>query len=95
MGAGVFVPFFGRLTNTMTLVSRLASLTGALVVVSYAVRLPRGAGFDVRFRVAPPEVSSDDLAVSAAALNRAVEECVRLHPEQYLWSYRRFRIVRS
>jgi KDO2-lipid IV(A) lauroyltransferase len=95
VGAGVFVPFFGRLTNTMTLVSRLAALTGALVVVSYAVRMPRGEGFDVRFRTAPPEVASDDLAVSAAALNRAVEECVRLHPEQYLWSYRRFRIVRS
>jgi KDO2-lipid IV(A) lauroyltransferase len=92
-GAGVFVPFFGRLTNTMTLISRLAPMTGALVVVSYAVRLPRGAGFDVRFRIAPPEVSSEDLATSAAALNRAVEECVRLHPEQYLWSYRRFRIV--
>ena len=57
MGAGVFVPFFGRLTNTMTLISRLASVTGALVVVSYAVRLPRGEGFDVRFRPAPPEVS--------------------------------------
>ena len=49
----------------------------------------------MRFRPAPPEVSSEDLAVSAEALNRAVEECVRLHPEQYLWSYRRFRIVRS
>jgi KDO2-lipid IV(A) lauroyltransferase len=91
-GAGVFVPFFGRLTNTMTLIPRLASSTGALVVVAYAERLPRSEGFALHFVPAPQEVGGSDLARSAAALNRTVEACVLRLPEQYLWSYRRFRI---
>ena len=29
-----------------------------------------------------------------AALNRAIESCVRLVPEQYQWTYKRFRFRR-
>jgi len=91
-GQGVFVPYFGVATNTTTLIGRLASRTGAEVVLGWAERLPGAAGFGVHFVPAPPEVTGDDLAASAAALNGAVEACVRRRPEQALWSYRRFRI---
>jgi KDO2-lipid IV(A) lauroyltransferase len=91
-GQGVFVPYFSVPTNTTTLVGRLASRTGAEVVLGWAERLGDAAGFGVHFVPAPPEVASDDLLTSASALNRAVEACVRRHPEQALWSYRRFRI---
>lgn len=91
-GQGIFVPFFGRLANTMTLIPRLASRSGARVVVGYGERLPRGAGFEVRFVPAPDAVYGDDLVAAATALNRTVEDCVRRIPEQYLWSYARFRI---
>ena len=34
----------------------------------------------------------EDLAVAVAALNRGVEDCVRLAPAQYQWSYKRYAI---
>ncbi len=91
-GLGVFVPFFGEPANTMTLLPRLAAQTRALVVIAYAERLPRSRGFHVHFVPASEEIYSDDIELSAASLNRDIERCVRRRPEQYLWSYKRFRI---
>lgn len=88
---GVFAPFFGILTNTMTLVSRLAASTGAPVVLVYAERLPRGAGYRMRFVPAPEDIADPDAKIAAAALNRAVESCARARPEQYQWTYKRFK----
>lgn len=92
-GAGVFVPFFGVEVNTMTLVSGLAARTGAPVILGHAVRLPRGRGFDLRFVPASLAVHDPDPVVSAAALNADIERLVRERPEQYLWSYKRFRFL--
>ena len=36
-------------------------------------------------------INDPDPVVSATALNRGVEACVRAVPEQYLWSYKRFK----
>ena len=91
-GAGVFVPFFEVLANTTTLVSRLAQRSGAPVVLSFAERLPKGAGFRLHFRPASPAVRDGDLLASASALSCDIERLVRACPEQYLWSYKRFRI---
>lgn len=89
-GEGVFAPFFGVPALTMVLVSRLAQRTGATVLFAFAERLPRGQGFRIRFRAAPPEIGSDDLDCAVAALNRGVEDCVNLAFEQYQWHYKRF-----
>jgi KDO2-lipid IV(A) lauroyltransferase len=91
-GLGVFVPFFGEPANTMTLLSRLAARTRALVVIAYAERLPRSLGFHMHFVPASEAIFDPDIERSAASLNRDVEDCVRGLPEQYLWSYKRFRI---
>lgn len=88
---GAFAPFFGIQANTMTLVSRLAQKTGVPVFLTFAERLPRGRGFRLRIIPAPQGIDSPDLDTSAAALNRGVEQCVRLAPAQYQWSYKRFR----
>jgi KDO2-lipid IV(A) lauroyltransferase len=92
-GAGVFVPFFGIEVNTMTLVSGLAARTGAPVVLGHSVRLDRGRGFDLHFVPASPAVRDRDPLVAAAALNADIERLVRERPEQYLWSYKRFRFL--
>jgi KDO2-lipid IV(A) lauroyltransferase len=89
-GAGVFVPFFGHLANTGTLVGRLARRSGAPVVIVTALRAT-GGRFDVVFGEVEAAAGADDPAAAAAALNRAVERCVRAAPDQYLWSYKRFR----
>jgi Kdo2-lipid IVA lauroyltransferase/acyltransferase len=91
-GAGVFVPFFGVLANTTTLVSRLAQTSGAPVILVFAERLAGGAGFRLQFRAVSDAVRDADLLRSASALNLDIERLVRECPEQYLWSYKRFSV---
>ena len=88
--SSVTAPFFGHPAPTMTLISKLARKTGAPVVAAYAERLPRGKGFRARFHPVDEKVSDPSAEVSAAAVNDAVEELVRLSPDQYQWTYRRF-----
>ena len=60
-------------------------------MITYAERLP-GGGFRINFTPASDEVADPNVEVAAAAMNRDVERHVRALPEQYLWSYKRFRI---
>ncbi len=90
-GQWVYAPFFGIPARTMTLVSRLTRRFGSRVLFCYAERLPRGGGFHIHFRPAPAQIHSDDPLLSASHLNLGVERCVRGLPEQYQWSYKRFR----
>ena len=88
---GVFAPFFGVAASTMTLVSRLALKTGALVFLTWAERLPRGRGFLVHLQELPEVAGAASLEESVAALNRGVEAAIRTLPAQYLWTYKRFK----
>ncbi|MCE3003516.1 MAG: lipid A biosynthesis acyltransferase [Xanthomonadaceae bacterium] len=89
-GEGVEAPFFGRPAMTMTLLCRMAHKSGAAVVFGFAERLPRGEGFALHFLPAEPAVADGDPATAVAAMNRGIEACVRLAPEQYQWTYKRF-----
>ena len=86
VGEGVWADFFGRPAYTMTLVARLLRATGATVIMVFAERLPGGQGYHMHFE----EVSTAQF--DEAALNRAVEAQVRRRPEQYLWSYNRYKV---
>lgn len=89
--SGVFAPFFGHPANTMVLLSKLARKTGATVLFVYAERLPRGRGFRLHIRPAPPGIADADPIVAATSLNLGVETCVREQPAQYQWGYKRFK----
>jgi KDO2-lipid IV(A) lauroyltransferase len=89
-GEGLPSSFFGQPTRTMTLVGRLAARTGAAVVIAWAERLPRGAGYAIHVTAASPEVASQDLEVAVRALDRDLEREVRRAPAQYQWTYKRF-----
>lgn len=89
--AGVFAPFFGIPTNTMTLVSRLARKNRTPVVVACAQRLPKGRGYNILARRVSDRIYSEDEVEAAAALNESLELLIRELPEQYLWSYKRFK----
>jgi KDO2-lipid IV(A) lauroyltransferase len=86
VGEGVWTDFFGRPAYTMTLVRRLQKQTGAAVVFSYGERLPNAAGFVVHYE----RFTGTDL--DEATMNRCIEELIRRHPVQYLWSYNRHKI---
>jgi KDO2-lipid IV(A) lauroyltransferase len=88
-GSGVFAPLFGIPAHTTELVSKLAARTHASVCFCYAERLNWGRGF--RFHVKPLGGGIADMAEGAAALNRGIESVLTHLPEQYWWSYKRFR----
>nr|WP_284047578.1 lysophospholipid acyltransferase family protein [Guyparkeria hydrothermalis] len=90
-GEGVLAPFFGHPALTMTLIRTLSRRTGAPAFTGWAERLPDAAGFRIHYAPATEPVDADDPDEAAAALNREVERVVREKPEQYQWTYRRFR----
>lgn len=87
----VFAPLFGVPAYTMLLVNRLARRSGAPVIFMIAERLPGAGGFRIHCLRAPEGIDSEDDVTAAAALNRGIEQCIAVCPDQYLWSYRRFR----
>jgi KDO2-lipid IV(A) lauroyltransferase len=89
-GEGTRAPFFGVPAPTMVLLPRLAERTGASVLFSFVERLPRGAGYRLHFLPAPDGIADSDIEVACAALNRGVENCVRLAFTQYQWTYKRW-----
>jgi len=88
-GAGVFAPLFGLPAHTSELVTRLAARTGAPVWFCYAERLGHGRGF--RFHITPAPQQVDNPALGAAMLNQGIEAVLTHLPEQYWWSYKRYR----
>jgi KDO2-lipid IV(A) lauroyltransferase len=89
-GDGEWADFFGRPAYTMTLVGRLQEATGAAVMFCYAERLPRGAGYRLRFTPLEAPLPPDRQA-AARKVNEMVEKLVRECPEQYLWGYNRYK----
>lgn len=87
----VFAPLFGIPAFTMLLVNRLTRRTGAPVIFLFAERLGVGEGFRIHCLPTPEGIDSEDDEVAAAALNRGIEQCVAVCPEQYVWPYKRFR----
>jgi KDO2-lipid IV(A) lauroyltransferase len=89
VGEGEWVEFFGKPAYTMTLVGRLAEQTRAPVLLCYSERLPRGRGY--RFSV-EPTLPPRPPESPVRALNRSLEQLIRHCPEQYLWSYNRYKV---
>jgi KDO2-lipid IV(A) lauroyltransferase len=89
-GNGVFAPFFGIQAYSMTLISRLAKKTDAIVIMAYAKRLSAGLGYEIVF-TALDKINEGSQEDSVAYLNSEIEKCIRQLPEQYQWSYKRFR----
>ena len=93
-GQGVWSPVFGQPAYTMTLAARLLQQTGAVPLLVWGERLPRGQGFRVHFEPFP-EPLSDDLDTAVAQINRAMESLIRQCPQQYLWGYGRYKQPRG
>jgi KDO2-lipid IV(A) lauroyltransferase len=85
------VPFFGIPAATNTATSRLARMTGALVLPYFPERLPRTQGY--RMIIHPPldNFPGEDRVVDAARFNALIEAHVRRVPAQYLWIHRRLK----
>ncbi|MEG0820664.1 MAG: lipid A biosynthesis acyltransferase [Burkholderiaceae bacterium] len=85
----VFVPFFGVPAATVPMVSRLAKLTGAKVVM--AVTEMTAEGYTLHFEAPWADFPSDSVEADTERMNREIERWVLRMPEQYLWTHRRFK----
>src|SRR5574341_937806 len=89
--ASVFVPFFGIPAATVTALSRIAEVTNAVVIPCITRALPGGRGYEARLYPPFENFPTDDPVEDARRMNREIEQWVREMPEQYMWSYRRFK----
>ena len=100
-GMGVWAPFYGQPAYTMTLATRLAQQTGAVLLLIWAERLDRGRGYLLRVSAPAqplPTQAADDTALQlacATAVNREMERLIDQCPSQYLWGYHRYKQPRK
>jgi len=92
---GLMTPFFGKKVNTMTLLARMAKKQNAQVLMFWAKRLDGGQGYDFNLEPVDLNVNGDNLEDRVGQMNHSIESLVRRHPEQYMWSYRRFKSSHS
>lgn len=90
-GEGEWATFFGRPAYTMTLIGRMLEASRAAVLMSYVERLPRGEGYALHFS----PLSFDAGSSIPKQMNAALETVVRARPDQYLWSYNRYKVPRG
>jgi KDO2-lipid IV(A) lauroyltransferase len=89
--ASVFVPFFDIPTATVTILSRLAKTANAAVLPCITRILPGGRGYETRLYPPLENFPTNDPVTDAVRMNQEIERWVREMPEQYMWSYRRFK----
>lgn len=88
--SAVAASLFGRRALTMSLVSKLLQRVDSEIVIGTATRVP--GGFSIHLEPVDEAVRSADPAVSARAINAAIETIVARDPAQYQWEYKRFRL---
>jgi KDO2-lipid IV(A) lauroyltransferase len=84
------VPFFGEPALTNIATSKLARLSGATVLTYFFRRLPDDSGYVVDIDMLDGFPTSDPIA-DTRQLGAALERYIRIAPEQYLWTYRKFK----
>ena len=88
---GIYSHFFQQNTLSATLVSKMAAKTQCNVIGLSCIRNPELSSFDVHCIELPQAILSKDVQQSVDCLNLAMQEMIQLAPEQYIWSYKRFR----
>lgn len=87
----VFVPFFGIQTNTITAVSRLASITGAEVCMMVTTLEADRSRYRCTITKPMDCFPSDDPVADTARLNSLFEVEIRQHIPEYYWVHKRFK----
>jgi Kdo2-lipid IVA lauroyltransferase/acyltransferase len=85
------VPFFGQPAASNVATSRLAKISGAPVLPYFPKRRADDRGYVVQILPAFENFPSDDPVADTRRFHELIEGNVRDHPDQYLWTYKRFR----
>ncbi|PCI58557.1 MAG: lipid A biosynthesis acyltransferase [Methylophilaceae bacterium] len=87
-GEGEWADFFNKPAYTMTLASKLAEKTGAIVIMVFGERLANGKGYALHF-------TKVDSIATTQQLNISIETQIKQSPHQYYWSYHRYKVSRK
>ena len=86
---GAFVDFFGQPACSGTTFAKIAARSGAAVIPGFAFWSEEEQRHILHFY---PEVPmTGDLDADTAAIQKAVEQAIREHPDQWLWIHRRWK----
>jgi KDO2-lipid IV(A) lauroyltransferase len=85
----IFVPFFGVSAATIPMVSRLARVNGARVVM--AVTEMTDDGYVLHFEAPWDDFPGAGVEQDTERMNREIERWVLRLPDQYLWTHKRFK----
>ena len=88
---GIMSPFFNKEANTMTLLAKIANKNDLQVLMFWAKRLPKGRGYELNLEPVELNLNGDTLEDHVASMNHCIEDLIRKIPEQYMWSYKRFK----
>ncbi len=85
----IFVPFFGVTAATIPMVSRLARVIGAKVVM--AVTEMTDDGYVLHLEAPWHDFPGASIDQDTERMNREIERWVLRMPDQYLWTHKRFK----
>lgn len=88
---GEIVPFFGQPAATNVATSRLAKISRAPVLPYFPKRKADNRGYLVQIHPPFEDFPSEDPIADTRRFHELIERYVRDHPEQYLWTYKRFK----
>jgi Kdo2-lipid IVA lauroyltransferase/acyltransferase len=84
-----FIPFYGIPARTSTLPVKLAQKTEAPVFFASAIRKPNG--YAIEFVRGETGLYDADTEAALTVMNRQIEDMASICPEQYVWTYRRYK----
>lgn len=87
----VYAPFFGVNAATITATSRLAGFNQSPVLIMSCYRDDSERCYHLGLHPSPKGFPSGDDTADAALINKALEDCIRRSPTQYMWTHRRFK----
>jgi KDO2-lipid IV(A) lauroyltransferase len=90
---GLPVPFFGRPARTQAIGAMIARRLGTRIWLSRCIRVPNTSRFKIELkelRVPRTRDRSADITWIMTEMQKQFEAWVREHPEQWMWSNRRW-----
>jgi len=88
---GELIPFFDELAMTNVATSKLARLTGAVVLPFAFRRVAPEGRYELELRAPLDDFPTHDPVEDTRRLVRHLEDFIRSAPEQYQWMHRRFK----
>lgn len=87
----IFVDFMGVKASTTTGLSRMAKLTGAVVLPVAHYRVSDKPEYQLKIMPALQNFPTDDIEQDTSTMNRVIEEIIAPYPERYWWPIKRFK----